>query len=72
MIEADENSQFFHGIINGRRNRSKINGLNIHGDWIMEPMAIKNHIFNSFRNKFLDDNHSRPLFTSNMFKHLSL
>ncbi|GJW61680.1 cytochrome P450 [Tanacetum coccineum] len=28
-LEGDENSQFFHGIINNRRNRARINGLNI-------------------------------------------
>ncbi|PWA81456.1 cytochrome P450 [Artemisia annua] len=36
--EGDENSHFFHGIINSRRHRSRINGLNIHGNWIIEPM----------------------------------
>ncbi|GJZ87056.1 RNA-directed DNA polymerase, eukaryota, partial [Tanacetum coccineum] len=28
-LEGDENSKFFHGVINSKRNRSRINGLNI-------------------------------------------
>ncbi|GJT93091.1 cytochrome P450 [Tanacetum coccineum] len=31
-LEGDENSRFFHSMINSRRNRSRINGLNIHGE----------------------------------------
>ncbi|GKB58652.1 RNA-directed DNA polymerase, eukaryota [Tanacetum coccineum] len=70
--EGDENSHFFHGIINGRRNRSRINGLNIHGEWITEPSVIKNHIFNYFSTRFREENYPRPLFSSNLFKHLSI
>ncbi|GKE43570.1 cytochrome P450, partial [Tanacetum coccineum] len=70
--EGDENSHFFHGIINSRRNRSRINGLNIQGEWITEPLAIKDHIFNSFHARFIEGNHSRPLYSSNLFKQLSV
>nr|GEU53874.1 reverse transcriptase domain-containing protein [Tanacetum cinerariifolium] len=70
--EGDENSHFFHGIINGRRNRSRINGMNIHGEWITKPSIIKNHIFNYFSIRFREENYSRPLFSSNLFKHLSI
>ncbi|GJV25153.1 putative RNA-directed DNA polymerase [Tanacetum coccineum] len=70
-VEGDENSNFFHGIINTRRNKSKINGLNIHGELVTEPATINNHIFNFFSNRFKEDNLCRPTFTSNLFKHLS-
>ncbi|PWA66745.1 hypothetical protein CTI12_AA324900 [Artemisia annua] len=69
--EGDENSQFFHGIINSRRNRSTINGLNIHGDWITDPSTIKDHIFNSFCNRFKEGNWSRPRFSSNLFQQIT-
>nr|GEW25818.1 hypothetical protein [Tanacetum cinerariifolium] len=47
-LESDENSRFFYGIINCRLNHSRINGLNIQGHWVSDPMSIKNHIFNHF------------------------
>ncbi|GJS34885.1 putative RNA-directed DNA polymerase [Tanacetum coccineum] len=68
--EGEENSQFFHGIINSRRNRSTINGLNIHGDWITDPLTIKDHIFHSFSNRFKESNRSRPRFSSNLFQQI--
>ncbi|GJU37502.1 RNA-directed DNA polymerase, eukaryota [Tanacetum coccineum] len=70
-LEGDENSQFFHGIINNRRNRARINGLNIQGDWVTEHLTIKNHILNFFSNRFNEENCSRPQFTSSLFKQLS-
>ncbi|GKD23129.1 RNA-directed DNA polymerase, eukaryota [Tanacetum coccineum] len=69
-LEGDENSQFFHGIMNNRRNMARINGLNIHGDWVTKPLTIKNHILNFFSNRFKEENCSRPQFTS-LFKQLS-
>ncbi|GJZ22274.1 cytochrome P450 [Tanacetum coccineum] len=37
-LEGDENTRFFHGIINNNRNRSIINGLNILGAWVTDPV----------------------------------
>ncbi|GJW71086.1 RNA-directed DNA polymerase, eukaryota, reverse transcriptase zinc-binding domain protein, partial [Tanacetum coccineum] len=71
-LDGDENSRFFHGMINNRRNRSRINGLNIHGDWATDPTSIKNHIFLHFASRFKEENRSRPSFNSNLFKRLSL
>ncbi|GKD17256.1 RNA-directed DNA polymerase, eukaryota, partial [Tanacetum coccineum] len=70
-LEGDENTRFFHGIINNNRNRCRINGLNILGAWVTDHVSIKNHIFNSFESKCKEPNTSRPAFTSNLFKHLS-
>ncbi|GKE50488.1 putative RNA-directed DNA polymerase, eukaryota, reverse transcriptase zinc-binding domain protein, partial [Tanacetum coccineum] len=69
--EGDENTHFFHGIINNRSNRSRIYGLNIQGEWVSNPTVIKNHLFSSFANRFKEVNHSRPLFTSDRFQRLS-
>ncbi|GJS55568.1 hypothetical protein Tco_0628930 [Tanacetum coccineum] len=70
--EGDENSGFFHGIINSRLNRSRLNGLNILGSWVTDPPSIKDHIFYVFESKFKETNLSRPTSSSNLFKHLSL
>ncbi|GJX92507.1 RNA-directed DNA polymerase, eukaryota, reverse transcriptase zinc-binding domain protein [Tanacetum coccineum] len=36
-IEGDENSKYFHGIINKKRSQLAIRGVLIDGDWIDEP-----------------------------------
>lgn len=64
-------SRRFHGLINNKRNRSRINGLNIQGVWVTEPPLIKNHVYNSFKDKFHEAFPSRPKFSSNLFKQLS-
>nr|GEW62405.1 transposon TX1 uncharacterized [Tanacetum cinerariifolium] len=71
-IEGDDNSGYFHGIINNRRNRSRINGIAINGLWITDPIVVKEHTFHFFESKFKESNNSRPSFSSNLFKRLSL
>lgn len=36
-IDGDENSKFFHGIVNNNKRKNRINGLNLDGDWVSEP-----------------------------------
>nr|GEZ31607.1 RNA-directed DNA polymerase, eukaryota [Tanacetum cinerariifolium] len=36
-IEGDENSKYFHGIINKKRSQLAIRGVLVDGDWIEEP-----------------------------------
>ncbi|GJW73545.1 putative RNA-directed DNA polymerase [Tanacetum coccineum] len=70
-LEGDENSRFFHGVLNSNRNRSRINGLNVQGIWTTNPTSIKEHVFRSFQAKFREDSFVRPSFTSNLFSFLS-
>ncbi|XP_022003603.1 uncharacterized protein LOC110901056 [Helianthus annuus] len=49
---GDENSSFFHGIVNINKARSRINGLKIWDDWITDPKAIKDHVWRAFRKHF--------------------
>ncbi|GJW00157.1 putative RNA-directed DNA polymerase, eukaryota, reverse transcriptase zinc-binding domain protein [Tanacetum coccineum] len=52
-LEGDENFRVFSmGIINNRRNRSRINGLAIEGEWVTDPVPIKSHILHFFETKF--------------------
>nr|GEX98157.1 RNA-directed DNA polymerase, eukaryota [Tanacetum cinerariifolium] len=70
-LEGDEKLRFFHGIINNKMNRSRINGPNIQGSWVTDPICIKNHILHSFELKFKKDTTQRPSFSSNLFKQIS-
>nr|GFB40460.1 RNA-directed DNA polymerase, eukaryota [Tanacetum cinerariifolium]GFB40536.1 RNA-directed DNA polymerase, eukaryota [Tanacetum cinerariifolium]GFB41760.1 RNA-directed DNA polymerase, eukaryota [Tanacetum cinerariifolium] len=51
-IEGNENSKFFHGIINKRRNNLAIRGIMVDEDWMEDPAAVKNEFFSHFQNRF--------------------
>nr|GEV54989.1 RNA-directed DNA polymerase, eukaryota [Tanacetum cinerariifolium] len=51
-IEGDENSKFFHGIINKKRSQLAFRGVLIDGDWIVDPSLVKNEFLNHFANCF--------------------
>ncbi|GJY85135.1 RNA-directed DNA polymerase, eukaryota [Tanacetum coccineum] len=40
-IESDENSKFFHGIINRKRANLTIKGVMVDGDWVDDPCRVK-------------------------------
>ncbi|KAL6517653.1 hypothetical protein OROMI_033354 [Orobanche minor] len=71
-IDGDENTKFFHGIINNKVNNNRINGLSINGIWSSDPMVIKEEVVKFFANKFKEPVQNRPRFFSNNFKKLSL
>lgn len=58
-VEGDENSRFFHGVINGKRKKCRLNGLMIEGVWVKDPIKIKETVFEfsekSLMRKFLSD-----------------
>nr|GEX45633.1 RNA-directed DNA polymerase, eukaryota [Tanacetum cinerariifolium] len=51
-IEGDENSKFFHGIINKRRSQLAIRGVFVDGIWCSEPDTIKDTFLNHFAARF--------------------
>nr|GEV20711.1 hypothetical protein [Tanacetum cinerariifolium] len=51
-IEGDENSKFFHGIINKRWNNLAIRGIVVDGVWIEDPIVVKNEFLSHFQNMF--------------------
>ncbi|GJY56796.1 putative RNA-directed DNA polymerase [Tanacetum coccineum] len=71
-VDGDENSHFFHGMLNSKLNHSRINGLNILGSWITNPVLIKNHIYQFYESKFKETSNRRPTFTSNLFNRISV
>ncbi|GKB75641.1 putative RNA-directed DNA polymerase, eukaryota, reverse transcriptase zinc-binding domain protein [Tanacetum coccineum] len=70
-IEGDENSKFFHGLVNNKFSRSRINGIYINGNWASDPPLVVSHIYNFHKQKFQDNSSNRPMFYSNLFKTLS-
>ncbi|GKE12159.1 RNA-directed DNA polymerase, eukaryota, reverse transcriptase zinc-binding domain protein, partial [Tanacetum coccineum] len=51
-IEGDENSKYFHGIINKQRNNIVIRGILVDGAWIEDPRIVKNEFFTHFKDRF--------------------
>ncbi|GJU04920.1 RNA-directed DNA polymerase, eukaryota [Tanacetum coccineum] len=51
-IEGDENSKYFHGILNKKRSQLAIRGTLVNGEWISEPHRVKNEFFTHFKKQF--------------------
>ncbi|GJX54108.1 putative RNA-directed DNA polymerase, eukaryota, reverse transcriptase zinc-binding domain protein [Tanacetum coccineum] len=51
-IEGDENSKFFHGLINQKRRNQMINGIMVEGNWITNPCLIKDAFLQFYKRKF--------------------
>ncbi|GKC06149.1 RNA-directed DNA polymerase, eukaryota, reverse transcriptase zinc-binding domain protein [Tanacetum coccineum] len=51
-IEGDENTKFFHGLINQKRRNQIINGIMVEGNWITDPSLIKDAFFQFYKVKF--------------------
>ncbi|PWA73265.1 RNA-directed DNA polymerase, eukaryota [Artemisia annua] len=51
-IEGDENTRFFHGVLNKKRNQMAIRGVLVDGKWIDQPSDVKMEFFNHFRDRF--------------------
>nr|GFB27588.1 RNA-directed DNA polymerase, eukaryota [Tanacetum cinerariifolium] len=55
-VEGDENSHFFHRILNKRRKQMSIRGVMKDGVWLDKPDQLKEEFLNHFRDRF-----SRPV-----------
>lgn len=40
-LEGDENTKFFHSVINGRNKHQSIHGVMFNGSWTTDPSLIK-------------------------------
>ncbi|XP_022003012.1 uncharacterized protein LOC110900430 [Helianthus annuus] len=43
-VDGDENTSFFHGVMNGHRKNNRINGLDFDGVWVSQPEDLKKSI----------------------------
>ncbi|GJR83496.1 hypothetical protein Tco_0154281, partial [Tanacetum coccineum] len=61
-LEGNENAKFFHNIINGRRWKQNIHGVQSNESWVIEPNDIKRVFFAHFSCQFREPSYSRPEF----------
>nr|GFC38176.1 transposon TX1 putative 149 kDa protein [Tanacetum cinerariifolium] len=50
--QGDENTKFFHGMLNKKRNQRSIQGIMVNGTWIDDPVNVKYEFLDHFRNRF--------------------
>ncbi|GJY97028.1 RNA-directed DNA polymerase, eukaryota [Tanacetum coccineum] len=53
-IEGDENSKFFHGIINKKHVHLSIKGIMVDGEWVDDPSRVKDEFRSHFATRFQD------------------
>ncbi|GKC77127.1 hypothetical protein Tco_1127901, partial [Tanacetum coccineum] len=54
-VEGEENTKFFYGIINSKRNTRMIKGILHEGTWITDPLDIKSAFLNFYKAKLHGD-----------------
>ncbi|GJU53564.1 putative RNA-directed DNA polymerase, eukaryota, reverse transcriptase zinc-binding domain protein [Tanacetum coccineum] len=69
-VEGDENSKFFHGIINSKRKSQSIQGILQEGVWVSDPGAIKMAFLEFYKEKF--SCHDSPVILPSMSSAKSL
>ncbi|KAJ0535080.1 putative RNA-directed DNA polymerase [Helianthus annuus] len=60
-IDGDENSAYFHHIINSNISSNRLNGLMIDGVWVTNPLLMKNSLFEFFASQFTEPMPVRPV-----------
>nr|GEU75893.1 RNA-directed DNA polymerase, eukaryota [Tanacetum cinerariifolium] len=51
-IKGDENSKYYHGILNKKIGRLTIRGVLAEGKWLESPYDVKNELYVHFKNRF--------------------
>ncbi|XP_014629706.1 uncharacterized protein [Glycine max] len=69
--EGDSNTSYFHRVINLRRKRNALRGLQIGDTWVENPNIIKAETFHHFQNRFNEPHLTRPNLDGVSFKSLT-
>ncbi|XP_021990744.1 uncharacterized protein LOC110887361 [Helianthus annuus] len=59
-VDGDENSKFFHALVNNRKIVNAIHGLSIDGVWCTKSAKIKHKVLSFFRDRFKEPASVRP------------
>ncbi|KAJ0780983.1 putative RNA-directed DNA polymerase [Helianthus annuus] len=62
-VDGDENSAYFHHIINANISTNRLNGLMVDGVWCTNPVVIKEGLYNFFQHQFTEPMPVRPVIT---------
>ncbi|GJR51854.1 RNA-directed DNA polymerase, eukaryota [Tanacetum coccineum] len=70
-IEGDENSKFYHGMLNKKRNNLSIRGVLVDGVWVDDPKEVKKEFFEHFSKRFAKPGYRRAKIRMEFPKRLS-
>ncbi|XP_022042256.1 uncharacterized protein LOC110944921 [Helianthus annuus] len=59
-MHGDDNTAYFHGVINGRKAVNAIQGILVDGVWVSKPSLVKREILKFFREHFSEALRVRP------------
>nr|GEV61982.1 RNA-directed DNA polymerase, eukaryota [Tanacetum cinerariifolium] len=71
-IKGDENSKYFHGFLNRKRCKLSIRGILMDGEWIVDPVKIKQEFLSHFANRFEKVDNYRIILDNQFPKSLSM
>ncbi|KAJ0811025.1 putative RNA-directed DNA polymerase [Helianthus annuus] len=71
ILDGDENSKYFHTIVNCKLARSRLHGLWINGVWVTDPQSIMKFIQENMGRKFAEPCESRPRMSPEGFAKIS-
>ncbi|GJZ97887.1 cysteine-rich receptor-like protein kinase [Tanacetum coccineum] len=71
-VEGDENSKFFHSLLQCKYSKFNLKGVHINGVWCDSPEMIKEAAVDHFSLRFKENPIPRPYFNSPLFRRLSL
>ncbi|GJU61238.1 RNA-directed DNA polymerase, eukaryota [Tanacetum coccineum] len=69
-IKGDENSKYYHGILNKKRSQLAIRGILVNDVWIDSPILVKREFLTHFKNHFDRPQSSRLQFDLNFLNML--
>nr|GEW67382.1 RNA-directed DNA polymerase, eukaryota, reverse transcriptase zinc-binding domain protein [Tanacetum cinerariifolium] len=58
-VEGDENSKFFHGMINRMHANLAVKGIMVDGEWVDDPTRVKDEFKSHFASRFQAPNSNR-------------
>ncbi|GKA12832.1 hypothetical protein Tco_0692378 [Tanacetum coccineum] len=71
-IEGDENSRYYHGVLNKKRSQLSIRGIMVDGVWTEKPNSVKLKFLQHFRRRFEKPTGKRAYVDMNFPKSISI
>lgn len=72
ILEGDQNSKYFHMMVNWKRRKNLLKGIRIDGSWVEDPCRVKEEVKKFVLEKFKEESRNRPKLDGVDIKSISL